>query len=110
MDSSKNFVWGKALVEAHDLEEKAAIYPRVILSRKFDLSKMSDVREDFDGMHFVDYVPSTKRTHPEWIEKIKNLIQDEYAKVAKKEAEGKWGQERLVQKYAWLQHYIDQCE
>ena len=36
VDSNTNFVWGKALVESHFLEEKTAIYPRVVLSRQFE--------------------------------------------------------------------------
>lgn len=107
MDSSSNFVWGKALVEAHVLEEKSAIYPRVVLSRqfdKFDLPNMPRVRLDFDGLYFVDYVPTINKTYPEWIERTQIEIRSQV--VAR---EGKSGQERVLQKYGWLQRYIDQC-
>ena len=58
MDSKMNFVWGEALVKAHVLEEKTAIYPRVVLSSQIaelNLSSSARVLKDFDGIHFVDY-------------------------------------------------------
>ncbi len=105
MDSSTNFVWGKALVEAHLLEEKTAIYPRVVLSRQFeqfDLPNTTRIIKDFDGMYFVDYFSKVKEKFPEWIEKSKKMIKDRHT-----EYEGKAGKERILQKYAWLQHYIE---
>lgn len=104
MNSEENFVWGKALVEAHNLEENSAIYPRIVLSRQlesFDLSRMPKVRQDFDGMYFVDYLPTIQKVHPDWVEKVKKLIQNQSSKTDR---------ERILQKYAWLQHYIEQCE
>lgn len=58
-----HLVWGKALVDAIDLEEKVAIYPRIVLDNSitYDLIHkrsgmvMREVREDFDGLLFVDY-------------------------------------------------------
>ena len=63
MDSKMNFVWGEALVKAHVLEEKTAIYPRVVLSSQIaelNLSSSARVLKDFDGIHFVDYFSKIK--------------------------------------------------
>lgn len=108
MNSKTNFVWGRALVEAHLLEEKSAIYPRVVLSRQFeqfDLSGFHTIRKDFDGMYFVDYVPHVMKQHPDWIEANKRLIEYQYTSRG-----AKAGQERVLQKYGWLRRYIQQCE
>lgn len=108
IDVKSNFIWGKALIDAHILEEKVAIYPRVVLSHQFeefDISNMSQVRQDSDGMYFVDYVSLINKLYPSWIEKNKASIKKQFAKC-----EGKIGQERILQKYSWLQHYIEQCE
>ena len=102
MDPNVNFVWGKALVDAHILEEKTAIYPRVVLSSQFEQFQLSDttrILKDFDGIYFVDYFSKTKEKFPEWIENSKKMIQDKYVEYA--------GKERILQKYAWLQHYIE---
>lgn len=102
MNPNINFVWGKALVEAHLLEEKSAIYPRVVLSNQFlnlDLPSTTRIIKDFDGMYFVDYFSKVKEKFPKWIENSQKMIKDNYAKYA--------GKERVLQKYAWLQHYIE---
>lgn len=108
MDSKTNFIWGKALVEAHILEEKTAIYPRVVLSSQFecfDLSSIPRVGRDLDGMYFVDYVPIINKLYPDWIKSNKAVIQREFER-----REGMEGQERVLQKYGWLQNYIERCE
>lgn len=103
INSETNFIWGKALVEAHVLEEKTAIYPRVVLSsqlQQFELPKTTRILKDFDGMYFVDYFSKTKEKFPDWIEKNKMMIKEKYVKYE--------GKERILQKYAWLEHYIEQ--
>ena len=105
MDSGTNFVWGQALVEAHQLEEKTAIYPRIVLSHQleqFELPDTTKVLKDFDGIFFVDYLSTIKKVFPEWIDKNKEIIQRKYVEYA--------GEERILQKYGWLQHYIDKTE
>lgn len=102
MDSCTNFIWGKALVAAHILEEKNAIYPRVVLSSQFEqlqLSKATRILRDFDGMYFVDYFSKIKEKFPDWIENNKKMIQEKYVVYA--------GKERVLQKYAWFEHYIE---
>lgn len=96
------------MVEAHILEEKTAIYPRVVLSHQFNeyaVSKNFQVLQDFDGTCFVDYVSTVNKLYPDWIVQIKSMIKEQYTTRA-----GKTGQESILQKYGWLQHYIEQCE
>lgn len=104
MDSCTNFIWGKALVEAHVLEEKTAIYPRVVLSSQFEqleLPNATRILKDFDGMFFVDYFSKIKEKFPDWIEYNKKMIQEKFVMYA--------GKERILQKYAWFKKYIEQC-
>lgn len=102
INSEENFIWGKALSEAYELEGKVAIYPRVVLGHKleeFDLSNMSRVCQDFDGMYFVDYLTIVKKSSPEWIEKNKKMIKNMCEKYN--------GRENIWQKYGWLKYYIE---
>lgn len=65
------FVWGKALISAYELEDKIAIFPRIIvdkciLQKEFlnildddfyhNLLSSYQVREDFDGEYYFDYL------------------------------------------------------
>lgn len=62
-------LFGPALVEAHKLESRAAIYPRIIVDQKIiDLWDVGRIRteethylaavvgRDFDGLRFLDYI------------------------------------------------------
>lgn len=53
-------------------------------------------------MYFVDYISKVKEKFPEWIEKSKKMIQEKYVEYK--------GDERVLQKYRWLQNYIEQGE
>jgi len=105
MDSKVNFIWGKALVDAHALEKDDAIYPRVILSHQFDhLSpqNFSRVRQDSDGLFFVDYMPIIKKLYPEWVVNVKLFSAKQHI-IYKDNA-------RIINKYDWLDQYIECCE
>ncbi len=63
-------VWGKALVKAHWMEEKIAIYPRVIIDDELvkDIqnvyssqkgAKIIAIKQDADGCYFLNYLDST---------------------------------------------------
>lgn len=111
MDVEQNFVWGKALVDAHYLEEKVAVYPRVVLSREFEQRGYSLpktlVNRDFDGVCFLDTMRVTIMMHPDWCENALDLVKREYEKSSPRQENVKWGHERILQKYAWLQSYIE---
>lgn len=108
MDSKTNVVWGKALTDAYTLEGKTAIYPRVILSRQFEefgWENIPNIRKDFDGIYFVDYVSPINQVNSNWIENLKERIKYECSK-----REGKPDQVNVLQKYDWLKRYIEHCE
>lgn len=53
-----NIVFGKALLEAIELEEKTAIYPRIILSNKIVDEWVDEnwlCRVDFDGLRYISF-------------------------------------------------------
>lgn len=111
MNPNENFLWGKALVDAHYLEERVAIYPRVVLSRQFEKKKFDlfrfPVRIDFDGIYFLDYMSATIiNLFPNWVESATGLIEQEYNKASPAEENKVWGHERILQKYDWLKRYI----
>lgn len=55
-----NFVYGKGLVRAYELESRIAIYPRIIIDEKYiDIFKLSNyirkyINKDFDGVDFLN--------------------------------------------------------
>lgn len=55
-----NFVYGKALTRAHELESKVAIYPRIVVDEKYsDIFKMSQyirkfIYKDSDGVEYLN--------------------------------------------------------
>lgn len=55
-------VWGEALVEAHDLENRLAVFPRVALSEKTAQRLLENdelscfVNRDFDGVYYLNYL------------------------------------------------------
>lgn len=112
INPNENLIWGKALTEAHDLEAQAAIYPRVVLSRRFtklpfDLQKFPHVSKDFDGMYFVDYMSQIVNDKKPIIEETKLLIQDGYFQAKQKENKDTFGWESILAKYDWLHQYIE---
>ncbi|MBC8536283.1 hypothetical protein [Feifania hominis] len=66
-----NIVFGPALVEAYELQENCAIYPRCIVRPEVLASGLAtyrgkwvqfeyeDFRKDADGFYYVDYLPGT---------------------------------------------------
>lgn len=55
-------VFGKALVDAYNMECKIAIYPRIVIDSKtmIEIKKYNELEEfiqqDFDDMHFLNYL------------------------------------------------------
>ncbi len=101
IDSAVNLIWGKALVDAHVLEDKYAIYPRVILDNNIMMQELpSDVRvmKDKDGKYVVDYLMKVKEKLPEWIKGAKTLVQDSLEEFS--------DNEHIKKKYMWLDEYI----
>ncbi len=53
-DDSNIFVYGKALIEAINLEEKIAIYPRVVVQNSIKESNPQYFHQDKDGVWYLD--------------------------------------------------------
>lgn len=97
-------VWGDALVRAHELESKIAIFPRIVIDKslmcKFsdeDVNKSSIGKYfsiDFDGMFFVDFCNAG----------------DNYSKeiLDLKTQAGRYiSSDKIFQKYNWLIRYLE---
>lgn len=119
-------VFGPAMVDAYELESKIAVFPRIVISSEWMKLLRSDrflrsrnhtlreevkyikklIREDSDGVYFVDYIRAIKSEldDPEagylaFLEKHCLLIRRNLRKYA--------DQEGVLSKYVWLSHYHD---
>ncbi|MBQ8682669.1 MAG: hypothetical protein IJ510_02980 [Selenomonadales bacterium] len=100
----EKMIWGKALVNAHGLEEKVAIFPRVVISKglynwmRSVGMKWWGIKQDFDGIWFID---------------IFSNISGEKSKMKTLVEQGKKGNaenESVLQKYEWLERYVQDAE
>lgn len=98
--------WGSALVRAYELENKIAIYPRVILDDnvvKIILGIDSDyVRRDTDGKYFLNYM--TIWSYAE--ESVQSAF--EQMKTEVKTENGAYT-DNILQKLWWHMNYINQA-
>ena len=53
-DDDNLFVYGKALIEAINLEEKIAIYPRIVVQNSVKESNLQYFHQDRDGVWYLD--------------------------------------------------------
>ncbi len=96
-------VWGQALVKAYFLEDKVAVYPRVIIdsnviSELKDDSALSEyTRKDFDDLIFLNYLNNCHFCG----ERLMNGF-----KLMKEEIGVSWD-ERMQQKFSWHMNYIN---
>lgn len=102
------FVWGRGLLRAYNLENKVAIYPRIVVDESVlplipecdDAGNKHHILTDFDGIIFLDYLSFFKMP-----------TRDEYIKRSLKETEliiktlGK--DERAIQKIRWIASYLE---
>lgn len=135
-----NITLGPALIAAHLLESKVAIYPRIVISEELKAQAANfdaypfGVREiplaryiqtDADGVHYLDLLnESVTRTQGEYLHVVKDeffcLTWDIHAPNSLggvKESVRQVINEnigatdlRVRQKYAWLQSYLDRSE
>lgn len=101
------FVWGKALLRAYKLENKIAVYPRIILDENIlDLLPDRDengnkhhVLVDEDGITFLDYLSFfSMSTRDEY---IKSTIADTELIIKYLDHD-----ERAIQKIRWIASYL----
>ena len=105
----ESIVWGKGLIEAYQLENNLAVYPRIIVSRRlvnlFDdsrektLNLYAFIKKDFDGLFFVDFL----RALPN-IDAIPQIAESLMEKTqAYREAS-----DRVRQKINWIVRYFNE--
>lgn len=108
-----NFVWGKALVDAYELEQERAIFPRIILSQKtkdfleridtkfraISIFNMLPLSADDDGYMFINYLGMWQNTYDD-IDKLKvwtKFLKNELYKHSK--------DCKIMKKLNWIKHY-----
>lgn len=97
-------VWGEALVKAYFLEDKVAIYPRVIIDSNF-INEIKDdrvllseyFRKDFDDLIFLNYLNNCHFCG--------KMLMNGF-ELMKEELGGRWD-EKMRQKFSWHMNYIN---
>ena len=111
-------VWGKGLIAVVDIEEKIAIYPRVIIAkdllRIFDAFNVSEEEyelkfsciKDTDGFVCYNFLNDVSD------EVTKNFIDKAKAQIDQKIKAEESGQarDRILQKYYWFKNYVETAE
>ncbi len=109
-----NIAYGRAFIDAHTLESKYAIFPRIILQMETYLEfknllkidetdKLSWFKKDMDGFYYFDMLMAPKKEFESedeyllFLEGIQDLIDYNLNK----------GDLKLRQKYEWLQNKLD---
>ena len=105
-------VWGKGLTRAYDLENKIAIFPRIVVDKKVVCMIEKDnnyVRSDADGWFFVDFLNFTHSQDNQGNDSIAALIKDSFSKQLE-EIKNQSGihKERAYQKLQWYKNYLNQ--
>ncbi|MDL2236721.1 hypothetical protein LJC56_02670 [Christensenellaceae bacterium OttesenSCG-928-K19] len=109
-------VWGKALLDSYNLENNIAGYPRVVIDLKVkkianllvlddesrDVLEMNNMKMDFDGIYFFDYLnfPDDKG--------IRTIVTEALVDIDKKIKEE--NNLRVIQIYEWHKNYLLSCQ
>lgn len=108
-------IWGNALVNAYQIENDIAIYPRIVVQPNIIYSVGEEFANGFecisideDGCYYVDYInESTYWDVKTVIKKAKTLcensLKDAHYKTEKENI-------KIVQKINWQKNYIAHCE
>ena len=103
-------VWGKALIDAYELENTVANYPRVVISDKIltlanlwsetqnELLQLNNITQDFDGEFYLNYLNYPQDNKIQQLLSSSLKATDEYLKT---EQNG-----RIIQKYKWHRNYL----
>ena len=101
-------VWGTGLIEAYQIEDKLANYPRVIVSQKViceyercqekSLNLYSMIKQDIDGYWFIDYLLAVPNI------RIIPLLSDSLANIASLHTNDN---DRVKQKINWVISYFN---
>ena len=111
-------LFGPGLIAAYDLESKVAVYPRVLVEKRIlgiarQPMLIANIREDFDGFHFIDPFFGLKKHNssfsdlfqPEWdlglFTNVRNHIQRKLERFEELEEPG------ITAKYRWLARWFN---
>lgn len=111
---NNDFVWGKALLVANELEEKIAIYPRILIDTNASLllesieypfggQKKVSTLLDEDGLTFLDYLYNAEVLLES---KNKNLL-DMLRTNLKNDINLHCGDSRIMEKLLWHKNYFN---
>lgn len=108
-------IWGNALVQAYQIENDIAIYPRIVVQPNIIFSVGEDFANEFDcisvdedGCYYVDYINNSMYWNVKTaIEKARTLC-EKSLKDAKYKTEKE--NTKVVQKIIWQKNYIARCE
>lgn len=96
-------VWGDALLKSYYLEDKAAIYPRIVIDKSV-LNEISQnkllceyLRKDFDSLHFLNFLNDCHFCS-EMLMKGFQIMQEEA---------GKNIDEKMYQKFCWHMNFVN---
>jgi hypothetical protein len=99
---TKSTIYGPAIVRAHNIEQKVAIYPRIVITPDvIDLIVIKDaIREDtFDATNYLDILYHAK---PDDLPPIKEIIKQQM--ILDSDDLSK------MQKHKWFFHYLEETE
>lgn len=98
-------VWGEALLKAYELENKTAVFPRIIIDDKIipNISEHEQLRDyikqDNDNLYFLNYLNHEKHINDLSLklgfDNMKNEINREY-------------NERIYQNFCWHMNYVNE--
>ena len=110
------FIWGKALIDAYNVEDGIAIYPRIVIDQSIhvlnayrpdpaEMYESNCIRADFDGCYYFDYLRLSM--HPENTE-MRDLVENSMCSTAQKISIEE--NQRKLAKYQWHYNYLAECK
>lgn len=108
----KVMVWGKGLVRAYNLENKMAIFPRILIDQSIIhiIGENSNfVRCDTDGCFFLDFLNFVRHQDQQGNDNFVLTARNSFTDLLKeiKNKDGTY-QERPYQKLQWYKNYLNQ--
>lgn len=109
---SNGVVFGKALIDAYELESKTSIYPRILISSSIidDVKKATGfyIEQDFDGSYFLDvFYPDINKLKENWQERTGLNLDLQQGKLKLIEELLKTHNQSVRSKLFWLAKYFN---
>lgn len=108
-DIAKSIYFGPAIVTAHEIEEKVAIYPRVIIDdsvfsddtfARLKLEQYLNVNSNLKYFNFVKYLVDMGELNDQLINHLLDNVENEIFRCSN---------QRIKDKYIWMKNYL-YCE